>query len=76
MIIQKAVGARINDQNLLGERQWRKLFLLEYLDQPLSTIELGLRGFVEIAAELRESRQFAELRQIEFHSCRQPGAWL
>jgi hypothetical protein len=48
----------------------RKLALLKEFDQPLAAIELRLRGFVEIAAELRKSRQFAVLGEFQLERSR------
>ncbi len=67
-IIKGPTRARKDDQNLLREWQRRELLLLEYFDQPLSTIKLRLRGFVEIAAELRKCREFAVLREFQLHA--------
>jgi hypothetical protein len=39
------------------------LDLLEEFDDARAAIEDGLRAGVEVAAELREGREFAELRQ-------------
>ena len=64
-VVQEAAGAGKDDQNLLGERQRRELILLQHFDQALAAIELRLRGLVEIAAELREGRQFAVLREFQ-----------
>ena len=44
--------------------------MLQDFDQALPAIELGLRGFVEITAELGEGREFAILRKIELHASR------
>ena len=60
--------------DLLLDRQRLVLRLLQDLDQPAAAIELRLRGFVEVAAELRERRQLAVLREIETQRCRRPGA--
>ena len=75
-IIQKAVGTGINDDDLLFDRQRRVLILLQNFRQPLAAGKLRQRGLVEIRSELRECRQFAELRQIQVEVNRQPGAWL
>src|SRR5207245_1711822 len=69
-IVEKASSAGEDDQNLLRERQWRELILLQKFDQALSTIQLRLRGLIEIAAELRECRQFAILRQFQLQRAR------
>ena len=41
------------------------MVLLQDFDQPLAAIQLRLRGFVEVATELRESSQFAVLREFQ-----------
>ena len=46
-------------------RQRLKLRLFQDFGQPLAAVELVLRDLVEVAAELRESRQFTILRQVE-----------
>src|SRR5690348_2966312 len=67
-VVEESAGTRHDDQDLLRERQWRILILLQQFDQTLSTIQLGLRSLVEVAAELRESLQFAVLRKFQFQS--------
>ena len=74
-VVQESAGAGEDDQNLLGERQRRELLLLQQFDQALAAIQLGLRGFVEIAAELREGRQFAILREFQLQRAGRPAAW-
>ena len=74
-VVEQALRAGVDDQNLLGERQRLVLSLLQDFRQALAAGQLLLRGFIEIAAELRERRQFAILRQIESQTFRQPVAW-
>src|SRR5579864_4509835 len=64
-VIEESAGARHDDQDLLRERQRRELVLLQQFDQALTAIQLRLRGFVEVAAELRECRQLAVLCQFQ-----------
>ena len=64
-IVEVAVGAGEDDQNLLFDRQRLILVLLQNLDQAAAAVELLLRGLVEVGAELREGRQFAVLREFE-----------
>ncbi len=45
-----------------------ELRLLQHFGQPLTAIELRLRRFVEVGAELRERREFAILREVELQS--------
>ena len=65
-IVEHAAGSGEDGDDLLRERQGRELRLLQQFHQALAAIELLLRGLVEIAAELRECRQFAVLREFEF----------
>src|SRR5439155_14852259 len=51
------------DHDLLLERHRLILALLEDLHQAAAAIELILRALVEVAAELREGRELAILRQ-------------
>ena len=64
-VIQESASAGKNDQDLFGKRQRRELCLFQEFYQTFSAIELRLRGLVQIAAKLRECRQFAILRQFE-----------
>ncbi len=64
-VVQKAVGSGEDDQHLLFKRQRLILTLLEDFDQTAAAIELLLRGFVEIGAELRECGELAILREFE-----------
>src|SRR5205814_802968 len=63
--IEMSASARIENHDLLFDRQGFVLTLLQHFDQPLPSIELRPGRFVEVAAELREGGQFAILRQIE-----------
>ena len=64
-IVEVPDGAGVNDRDLLFDRQRLVLGLLQQLDQAGAAIELRLRRFVEIAAELGERRQLAVLGEIE-----------
>src|SRR3989442_14852369 len=52
--VEISVRAGENDNDLLFDRKGRVLILLEHFGEALAAIELGLRGFVEVASELRE----------------------
>ena len=54
-----------NNDDLLFDRQRRVLILLQNFRQPLAAGKLRQRGLIEIRSELRECRQFAELRKIQ-----------
>ena len=64
-VVEVAVGAGVDDRDLLLDRQRLVLRLLQDLDQPRAAIELRLRRLVEVAAELRERRELAVLREVE-----------
>ena len=64
-IVQVALGAGEDDQDLLFDRQRLILALLQNFHQALAAVELLLRSLVEIGAELRERRQLAILRQVQ-----------
>src|SRR5882762_10216904 len=64
-IIQIPLGTRIDDHDLLFERHRLVLALLEDLHEAAAAIELVLRALIQVAAELREGRQLAILRQTE-----------
>src|SRR5579862_6008593 len=64
-VIQKALGSRVNDHDLMLDGHWHVLLLLHDLLLALATINLRFGGFIQVGAKLRESRQIAELRQIE-----------
>ena len=55
--VEPSAGAGVQDHDLLFDGQRFVLALLEQFDQPLTSIELDLRRFVEIAAELCERCQ-------------------
>ena len=63
--VEVAVDRREDAQDLLFDLERLILRLLQDLDEALAAIELRLRPFVEIAAELREGRQLAVLRQVQ-----------
>ncbi len=55
----------VDDHHLFLHRHGLILRLLQNFHQPLSTIQLLLRRFVQLGPEQREGRQFAILRQIQ-----------
>src|SRR5688572_28249114 len=63
--VEEALGRGVDDHHLLLDGKRLILRLLQDLHQPAAAIELRLRGLVEVAAELRERRQLAVLRQVE-----------
>src|SRR5580658_3391552 len=63
--VEIPVGAGEDDRDLALDRQRLVLRLLQDLDQPRAAGELRLRGFIEVAAELRERRELSVLRQVE-----------
>src|ERR1700760_184965 len=64
-IVQIAVGAGKNNHDLLAERERLILVLLQDFHQSLTAIQLGLRCFIKVRAELRKGRQFTILRQFQ-----------
>ena len=58
-------GAEPDRDDLTLDRERRVLRLLEQLDQPLTTLELGLRRLVEVGAEGGERLQVAVLGEVE-----------
>ena len=64
-IVQEPVGAGVDNQDLLFDRQRRILALLQNLHHAAAARELRRGGFVQIRAELREGGQRAILRQIQ-----------
>src|SRR3974390_723678 len=62
--VEIAVGAGPDHADLLFHLQRRELRLLEEFGQTRTAIQQALRRGVEIAAELRERRHFAVLRQL------------
>src|SRR5208337_1000917 len=64
-VVEQPLGPRVDDENLLGERQRLILPLLQNFRQTASTGELRLRSLVEVAAKLGKRRQFAILSKIE-----------
>src|ERR1035438_5152794 len=67
-MIQVALDAGEDDEDLLFDRQRLVLPLLENLHQVFAAVELIDRRLVEIRAELREGRQRAVLRQVQTHA--------
>jgi hypothetical protein len=63
--VELAGAAGPDRDDLLLDRERRVLRLLEQLDQPGSTGQLVLRGFVQVGAERRERLQLAVLREVE-----------
>src|SRR5438034_131339 len=63
--IEVAVRAGIDDRHLALDRQRLVLRLLQHFDEPRAARQLLLRRLVEVAAELRERRQRAVLRERE-----------
>ena len=63
--IEEALRRRVDDRDLLLDRQRLILRLLQNLHQPAAAIELRLCRLVEVAAELRERRELAILREVE-----------
>src|SRR5204863_581222 len=64
-IVEVALGAGEDDQNLLFERQGLVLALLEDLDEAAAAVELVLGGLVEVGAELGEGGERAVLSELE-----------
>src|SRR6266850_187144 len=69
-VVEEAVCAGIDDDDLAFDREWCVLRLLEHLDEALATRGLVLRGLVEIGSELREGRELAVLRHRKTQSAR------
>ena len=63
-VVHETVLHRPQNGDLHLDRDRVVLRLLEDFDDALAAFELRLRLGVEVGAELRERRQFAELRQI------------
>src|SRR5262249_51920704 len=63
--IQIAVRGREDNRNLLLDSQRLILRLFQNFNETLATVELLLRRLIEVAAELRECRELAVLREIE-----------
>src|SRR5262245_62232617 len=64
-IVEKRIGAGVDDEHLLLDGERRILPLLQNLGQTAAAIELRLRRLIELGAELRECRELAELREVE-----------
>src|SRR5580700_11401939 len=62
-IVQESVDPSVNDEDLPLHGQWLILALLQDLHHASASIELVLRGFVQVRAELSECGQRAILRQ-------------
>ena len=63
--IEIAVAGGVDDRHLLLDRQRLILRLLQHFDQPAAAVQLTERLLVEVAAELRERRELAVLRQVQ-----------
>src|SRR6185437_13449046 len=63
--VQVTTGTEEDRNHLLLNRHWLVLGLLEQLDQPRTTVQLGLRRRVEVRGEGGEGFQFAVLRQVQ-----------
>src|SRR5438552_2277997 len=64
-VIEKSLGAREDRHHLQSDAHRLILPLLQNLDEAATAIELRLRDFVEIGAELRERGKLAILRKVE-----------
>src|SRR5262245_61591307 len=64
-IIQVSIGSSEQNGDLLLDRNWSILTLLQNFHQARTAIQLLLRRFVEFRAELREGGQRAILRQFQ-----------
>jgi hypothetical protein len=64
-IVEVALGSGEQDDDLLFSGEWMELRLLEQFAQALAAVELVLRDFVEVAAELGEGGQFPVLGEIK-----------
>src|SRR5688572_25725103 len=63
--VEEAFRGGIDDRHLLLNSERLILRLLQNLDETAAAIELCLRRLVEVAAELREGRELAVLREVE-----------
>src|SRR5262245_30488891 len=64
-VVEQALRARVDDGDLLLDRQRHVLSLLEQLDHTLAPRELGEGGLVEVRAELGEGGELTELGQVQ-----------
>src|SRR4051794_34166948 len=69
-IVEEAFDAGVDRGGLKTDAHRLILTLLQDLDETTAAIELRLRNFVEVGAELRERRQFAVLREVEAQRAR------
>src|SRR5579863_6856685 len=65
-VVEVALCTRKKNQRHLLPGEWLELWLLQQFRQARTAVELLLGERIEIGAELRERRQFAVLRKIEF----------
>src|SRR5262249_26419589 len=63
--VQMAASSGVDGGHLQLDIHGGELVLLQELDQPPPAGELGLRGLVEIRAELRESGEVSVLGQVQ-----------
>ncbi len=64
-IVQDPFGGKINDADLLSQREWGVLALFQDLHQSRAAIQLVTRGFVHVRPELRECGQLPVLGQFQ-----------
>src|SRR5206468_2078080 len=67
-LVEPALGAGVDDDDLLLDGKRHVLPLLEDLDQALAALEHVARDFVEVARELREGRLLTVLREVQLQS--------
>ena len=67
-LVQGTAVARVDDQDLLGDRQRAVGFLLQNLDHAVAAVELLLRHLVEFRTELGERFEFAERGERELEA--------
>src|SRR5690554_4437687 len=64
-VVELALGARPDRDDLVLDGVRRVLGLLEQLEQSRTAVQLGTRGRVEVRGEHREGLEGAELREVE-----------
>src|SRR4051812_19340410 len=64
-VIEMSDRARVNDRDLLFDRERFVLRLLEQFGEPCAAVELRLGCLVEVASELRKRGELAILREVE-----------
>src|SRR5262245_15416669 len=65
VLVDIALRACEDNENLFFDRKWHVLTLLEELDETGAALELGARLGVEIGRELGERSHLAVLRELE-----------